>query len=345
MRYETLIIIKQKSGKFAKNPCNYCGDGVVSTATNGSGVRYEECDPPNSTSGALCNDTNTTYVSGTGSTVTWNGPSTSGVTQYPTGYFNGYSYRYTFGLTSYVTTPRQSSAGWVANSSYKNSGSYSLCTTPISGNHNNIASYEFSVNTGDGNICFYWYGGSEADCDKFYYYLDGDVKINGRSGSTQSWTQQCDSVSKGTHTLRFEYYKDRNKNQNVDMYCIDTFSYPAYDSKTVSNPAKNKTCSNSCKATGTCHEWCGDSIVQNTHETCDKGSNNTNTWTSSNQSKCTTACKNAPYCGDGIVNGDEDCESGQTKKIKSNEEDCDDVKYYYFKCSSCKWAFDYFKWE
>ena len=29
MRYETSIIIKQKSGKFAKNPCNYCGDGVI----------------------------------------------------------------------------------------------------------------------------------------------------------------------------------------------------------------------------------------------------------------------------------------------------------------------------
>ena len=53
MRYKTLTIIKQKSGKFVKNPCNYCGDGVVSTATDSSSKRYEDCDG-NPTTAQLC---------------------------------------------------------------------------------------------------------------------------------------------------------------------------------------------------------------------------------------------------------------------------------------------------
>ena len=217
-----------------------------------------------------------------------------------------------------------------------------MCSA-ISGYINNIASYEFSINTGAGNICFYWYGGSESDCDTFSYYLDGVNKLS-YNGSNTGWTQQCDSVSKGTHTLRFEYYKDRSDSSYLDMYCIDTFTYPGYTTS-VTNPAKNMTCSDSCQQTGTCHEWCGDNAVQSGDETCDSGSSNTNTWTSSNQSICTKACNLAPYCGDGKVNGNEDCESGQTKKIKSNNSNCDGYIYYYYKCSGCKWTFDYEKRE
>ena len=53
LRYETLIIIKQKSGKFAKNPCNYCGDGVLAdseTCGEGNDSNYYGANPT-STSG------------------------------------------------------------------------------------------------------------------------------------------------------------------------------------------------------------------------------------------------------------------------------------------------------
>ena len=53
MRYETSIIIKQKSGKFAKNPCNYCGDGVLADSeTCGEATLYNRYGAsPTSTSG------------------------------------------------------------------------------------------------------------------------------------------------------------------------------------------------------------------------------------------------------------------------------------------------------
>ena len=53
MRYKTLIIIKQKSGKFAKNPCNYCGDGVLADSeTCGEETLYNRYGAsPTSTSG------------------------------------------------------------------------------------------------------------------------------------------------------------------------------------------------------------------------------------------------------------------------------------------------------
>ena len=74
MRYETSIIIKQKSSKFAKNPCNYCGDGVVSTATDSSSKRYETCDtdssgniilPGNTSFNKSCTSITSTDASGT----------------------------------------------------------------------------------------------------------------------------------------------------------------------------------------------------------------------------------------------------------------------------------------
>ena len=74
MRYETSIIINQKSGKFTKNPCNYCGDGVVSTATDSSSKRYETCDtdssgniilPGNTSFNKSCTSITSTDASGT----------------------------------------------------------------------------------------------------------------------------------------------------------------------------------------------------------------------------------------------------------------------------------------
>ena len=53
MRYKTSTIIKQKSSKFAKNPCNYCGDGVLADSENcGEATLYNRYGAsPTSTSG------------------------------------------------------------------------------------------------------------------------------------------------------------------------------------------------------------------------------------------------------------------------------------------------------
>ena len=77
MRYETSIIIKQKSGKFAKNPCNYCGDGVLAdsetcekdssgTIKVSAGTYTKSCNKKTYSTSGTTNVTNTWIVPATG---------------------------------------------------------------------------------------------------------------------------------------------------------------------------------------------------------------------------------------------------------------------------------------
>ncbi|HSN29780.1 MAG TPA: hypothetical protein VLT45_26010, partial [Kofleriaceae bacterium] len=53
--------------------------------------------------------------------------------------------------------------------------------------------------------------------------------------------------------------------------------------------------------------YCGDGVVNGT-EQCDNGASNSTT--AYGQGQCTKACQNAPYCGDGIIEASfgEQCE-------------------------------------
>jgi fibro-slime domain-containing protein len=99
---------------------------------------------------------------------------------------------------------------------------------------------------------------------------------------------------------------------------------------------------------------CGDGSVQTAYEQCDKAGLNDDT--SYGSSSCTTSCELGGYCGDGVVNGDdedEDCDDGALNGvsygvgscgydckagpycgdgIRNGEEECDGGE----NCESCK---------
>ena len=320
MRYETLIIIKQKSGKFAKNPCNYCGDGVI----GGS----ETCEPSESSATICLRETGSYY--GQTQTYIWNFESSS----WPTSW-----------LTASVSS-------WGLNSTYKYSGSYSYCSTNA-GSESSSATMTLNVTAkAAGNVTFYIYGTSEKSYDYLTIYQGGSQVWTSKGTDYDSWTQLSFPVSAGTTAFQFTYSKDSSVDTGLDRYCVDYLSAPSvfvpYTSRTTS--PSTKTCNSDCTlGSGTCYSgWCGDGTTQSAYEVCDSGSSNSNSWASSASSKhCNSNCTGwAPYCGDGVVNGSEPCEIGQTKTVTGDK--CDSktswgsTTYYYYKTgytcnSSCQW--------
>jgi hypothetical protein len=76
-----------------------------------------------------------------------------------------------------------------------------------------------TVISGKTSVKFYWRVSSETNYDYLRFYIDG-VLQNQIAGST-SWAQRSYTVSSGSHTLKWTYYKDYSVSSGSDAGWVD----------------------------------------------------------------------------------------------------------------------------
>ena len=75
------------------------------------------------------------------------------------------------------------------------------------------------------SIRFRYKVSSEANYDKFYFYIDNEEQFS--ASGLVDWTTAVYPVSAGTHTFRFSYQKDRSVSDNSDCAWIDNVVLPS----------------------------------------------------------------------------------------------------------------------
>ena len=77
--------------------------------------------------------------------------------------------------------------------------------------------------TGPGNLSYWWKVSSEDGADFLEFLLDGSLQtdMSGNSG----WQQGTYPIASGSHTLRWNYYKDSSFNDGLDAGFLDEVSF------------------------------------------------------------------------------------------------------------------------
>ncbi len=128
------------------------------------------------------------------------------------------------GNTFHTTGWTQSSKPWAVTNDVAYGGSYSLRSSPtMTHSETSDITATVTISTGD-SLVFYYKVSSEANYDKFYFYIDNNTKIT-TSGDVD-WTRAAYYVPAGTHTLKFSYSKDGSVNSGSDCAWIDNISLP-----------------------------------------------------------------------------------------------------------------------
>jgi hypothetical protein len=84
--------------------------------------------------------------------------------------------------------------------------------------HSQSASFETTV-SGYDTIKFYWKVSSEGNYDYLRFYVDGVLKD--QISGTVDWTQKVYSVTTGSHTIKWTYYKDGSVSSGSDCGWVD----------------------------------------------------------------------------------------------------------------------------
>jgi V8-like Glu-specific endopeptidase len=109
-------------------------------------------------------------------------------------------------------------AEWVEDTStYYNDGDSAANGTIT---HNQTSYLQTTINyASNKNVKFYWKVSSESNYDYLRFYIDGALQeeISG----TVDWTQKSFAVSSGSHTLKWEYYKDGSVSSGSDKGWVD----------------------------------------------------------------------------------------------------------------------------
>lgn len=154
-------------------------------------------------------------------------------------YSNGFVYRETIKMTigtgqmetfetgDFTLFPwSQGTKPWQIVNSGAHAGTY--CAKSYSfGNSGARQKSEMSISytsTINDSITFFYKVSSEANYDKFYFYIDNAQKMEA-SGEVD-WTRASYPVTAGTHTFKFSYEKDYSQDDGSDCAWIDNVKFP-----------------------------------------------------------------------------------------------------------------------
>lgn len=115
-------------------------------------------------------------------------------------------------------------ADWIIAEDESYEGDYSAQSGAINDNTTTSMMVSAEVST-DGEISFYYQVSSENNYDYLRFYID-DVMMDEWSGDV-SWTDAAYDVTAGTHTFKWEYFKDYSVSSGSDCAWVDFIVFPS----------------------------------------------------------------------------------------------------------------------
>ena len=118
----------------------------------------------------------------------------------------------------------QGSYPWTIVSNGAYAGTYCARSATITHSQNSDLTINWNVAVND-SISFWYKVSSEANYDKFHFYIDGQEMLV-ESGTSAVWTRAAYPVSAGSHTFAFSYTKDGSVSSGSDCAWIDNITFP-----------------------------------------------------------------------------------------------------------------------
>lgn len=113
---------------------------------------------------------------------------------------------------------------WHITSDESHAGAYSLRSASGLGNDQTSEITLTRTSPINDSISFYYKVSSEANYDKFHFFIDGTELI--AASGLVDWTRAAYPISAGTHTFHFSYQKDYSLARNSDCAWIDDLQLP-----------------------------------------------------------------------------------------------------------------------
>jgi len=115
------------------------------------------------------------------------------------------------------------SANWRGQSQTTHDGVDAAQSAAIT--HSQESWVQTTTTTGAGNFSFWWKVSSESNFDYLEFYIDG-VLQHSISGEV-AWQQKTYSISSGSHTFKWRYYKDGSVSSGSDAGWVDQVIIPS----------------------------------------------------------------------------------------------------------------------
>lgn len=127
---------------------------------------------------------------------------------------------------------------WTVVNTGAYAGSYAAKSGTITDNQTSTMETTRVLTTG-GTLSFWYKVSSEASYDYLKFYVDGVLQNSPGWAGTIDWTQATYTLSAGTRTLKWEYYKDGTVSGGSDCAWIDNITFPASTAPSVFNAPQN----------------------------------------------------------------------------------------------------------